>query len=80
MSDAGARAGIESVLQQGAKQPAEIAEIVFEAIQNDRFYILPHPAWDEIVRSRVEHVLARGAPLVLDFEDLMRRTAAGEGF
>ena len=80
VSDAGARAGIESVLQQGAKQPAEIAEIVFEAIQNDRFYILPHPAWDEIVRSRVEHVLARGAPLVLDFEDLMRRTAAGEGF
>ena len=78
-SDAGARAGIESVLQH-AKQPAEIAEIVFEAIQNDRFYILPHPAWDEIVRSRVEHVLARGAPFALDFEDLKRRMAAGEGF
>ena len=65
---------------QHAKQPAEIAEIVFEAIQSDRFYILPHPAWDEIVRSRVEHVLAREAPLVLDFDDLTRRTAAGEGF
>ena len=67
------------MLQQ-AKHPAEIVEIVFEAIQNDRFYILPHPAWDDIVRSRVEHVLARGAPFALDFEDLMRRTAAGEGF
>ena len=78
-SNAGARANIDSVLQH-AKQPAEIAEIVFEAIQSDRFYILPHPAWDEIVRSRVEHVLAREAPLVLDFEDLTRRTAAGEGF
>ena len=78
-SNAGARSNIDSVLQH-AKQPAEIAEIVFEAIQSDRFYILPHPAWDEIVRSRVEHVLAREAPLVLDFEDLTRRTAAGEGF
>ena len=57
-SNAGALPNIDSVLQH-AKQPAEIAEIVFEAIQNDRFYILPHPAWDEIVRSRVEHVLAR---------------------
>ncbi len=78
-SDGGTLVGIESVLPQ-AKQPAEIAEIVFEAIQSDRFYILPHPAWDEIVRSRVEHVLARGAPLALDFEDLTRRTAVGEGF
>jgi NAD(P)-dependent dehydrogenase (short-subunit alcohol dehydrogenase family) len=78
-ADSGARAGIDAVLQK-AKQPAEIAEIVFESIQNDRFYILPHPAWDEIVRSRVEHVLARGAPFALDFEDLMRRTAAGEDF
>ena len=78
-SNTGARANIDSVLQH-AKQPAEIAEIVFEAIQSDRFYILPHPAWDEIVRSRVEHVLAREAPLVLDFDDLTRRTAAGEGF
>ena len=78
-SNAGARANLDSVLQH-AKQPAEIAEIVFEAIQNDRFYILPHPAWDEIVRSRVEHVLAREAPFVLDFEDLTRRTVAGEGF
>ena len=78
-SNAGARANLDSVLQH-AKQPAEIAEIVFEAIQNDRFYILPHPAWDEIVRSRVEHVLAREAPVVLDFEDLTRRTVAGEGF
>ena len=78
-SNTGARTNIDSVLQH-AKQPAEIAEIVFEAIQSDRFYILPHPAWDEIVRSRVEHVLAREAPLALDFDDLTRRTAAGEGF
>ncbi len=78
-SNAGGRANIDSVLPH-AKQPAEIAEIVFEAIQSDRFYILPHPAWDEIVRSRVEHVLAREAPVVLDFDDLTRRTVAGEGF
>ena len=48
------------------KQPAEVADIVFKSIQEDRFYILPHPAWDPIVRARVDAVLARGAPMTLD--------------
>ncbi len=60
------------------KQPAEVAEIVFESIREDHFYILPHPAWDGVVRGRVEHVLARVAPLTLDFEQLMRRRDEGE--
>ena len=74
---AAAVAGVEVILKQ-AKAPSDVAEIVFEAIQNDRFYILPHPAWDETVRSRVEHVLARGAPLALDFEEVLGRLSTGE--
>ena len=77
--DSAALADIEAVLQQ-AKSPAAVAEIVFEAVQNDRFYILPHPAWDEIVRSRFEQVLARGEPIKVDFEELMGRLAGGEDF
>jgi NAD(P)-dependent dehydrogenase (short-subunit alcohol dehydrogenase family) len=75
--DSGASASVETMLQQ-AKLPSEVAEMVFAAIQDDQFYILPHPAWDETVRSRVEQVLARGAPLSIDFEDLLGRLAAGE--
>jgi NAD(P)-dependent dehydrogenase (short-subunit alcohol dehydrogenase family) len=67
----------KAMLAQG-KQPAEIAEVVFTSIEQQRFYILPHPSWDGVVRSRVEHVLARGAPLTMDIDDLARRRAAGE--
>jgi NAD(P)-dependent dehydrogenase (short-subunit alcohol dehydrogenase family) len=62
------------------KQPAEVAEVVFGAIREERFYILPHPAWDDYVRARVEHVLARSTPFTIDFEDMARRRAAGEQF
>ncbi len=68
-----------AMIQQG-KPPAEIAEIVLQSIQEERFYILPHPAWDPLVRDRVEKVLARGAPMSVDIEDMMRRRAAGEVF
>ena len=53
-----------AMLKQG-KQPSEIAEIVLESIQNDHFYILPHPDWDYIVRNRVEHVLERVEPVTM---------------
>jgi NAD(P)-dependent dehydrogenase (short-subunit alcohol dehydrogenase family) len=69
----------KALLAQG-KQPAEVADTVFKSIEEDRFYILPHPAWDTVVRERVECVLNRGAPLTMDLDDIMRRRAAGEQF
>ncbi len=77
MPGGGAYAAATAMLARG-KQPAEIADIVFEAIRADHFYILPHPAWDDVVRGRVEHVLAREAPLTLDFGQMMRRRDDGE--
>lgn len=68
-----------TLLAQG-KDPAEIAQIVFESIEQERLYILPHPAWDGFVRARVEHVLDRHGPATLDFEEMLRRRAAGEQF
>ena len=64
----------------GGKQPAEVAQIVFDAIEAERFYVLPHPAWDGYLRSTFDAVLARGAPFSIDFEDMARRRAAGEVF
>ena len=74
-----AQAMASSMLSMG-KQPSEIADTVFDSIAHDRFYVLPHPAWDNIVKARVDAAIARGAPMQLDFEDMMRRRAAGEQF
>ena len=41
------------------KQPSEIADIVVEAIKEGIFYILPHPAWDEMLRDRFDQMLSR---------------------
>lgn len=62
------------------KDPTEIAEIVFAAIEAGDFYILPHPAWDEFVQDRVTQVLARGPLAMTDLEEMQRRRDAGEVF
>ena len=58
--------------------PNDVADLVFESIEEQRCYILPHPAWDEFIRRRVEQILERGEPVSLDPEDMARRLAAGE--
>ena len=69
----------KSLLAQG-KDPQEIADAVFESIEQDRLYVLPHPAWDDSVRARVDHVLQRRGPATMDFAEMMQRRAAGEEF
>lgn len=64
----------------GGIDPSDVAEAVYEAVANDRFYILPHPAWDPIIRDRFEHILGRAQPLTVDFLEMRRRQEAGERF
>ncbi len=68
-----------AMLAQG-KQPSEVADIVFESIQRDALYVLPHAAWDGFVRDRVEAILGRNGPATIDFAEMARRQAAGEQF
>ncbi|MGE0820744.1 MAG: SDR family NAD(P)-dependent oxidoreductase [Candidatus Binatia bacterium] len=42
--------------------PAEIAEKVFAAVQNEKFYILPHPEFLAMVRHRMEAILEQRNP------------------
>ena len=42
--------------------PAEVAEKVFAAIQDEKFYILPHPELREAVRLRMEDILEQRNP------------------
>ena len=66
------------MMWQDAMDPSNVASLVWDAIVNDTFYILPHPGFDEIVRGRVDRILSRTAPEPLDYADLARRRAAGE--
>ena len=68
---------LRAMLQQGM-DPAEIADIVFRSIEEERVYILPHPAWDDFVRGRVEAVLARGAPVAMNLQALAGNAPEGE--
>lgn len=71
-------AGMAKTMLAAGKAPAEIADIVFDAISENVFYILPHPAWDDAVRSRVEQILARGPQATTDMAELMQRREAGD--
>ncbi len=37
--------------------PAQVADIVFTAIREERFYILTHPEFNEVVRKRMEAII-----------------------
>jgi NAD(P)-dependent dehydrogenase (short-subunit alcohol dehydrogenase family) len=43
-------------------EPAGIAEMVLDAIREQRFYILPHPQWKEQIRARLEDILEERNP------------------
>ena len=42
--------------------PDRVAEIVFDAIENERFYILTHPEWRELIRMRMDSLLKMENP------------------
>lgn len=42
--------------------PEQVAECVFTAVQEEKFYILTHPEWKEFIRLRLEDILAERNP------------------
>ena len=51
------------ILRQGM-QPAEIADIVFDAIRENRLYILPHDHFGEMIRTRAENIVTGKNPVM----------------
>lgn len=43
-------------------EPAKVAEIVFQAIRDERFYILTHPSFKPLVKVRMDDILEERAP------------------
>jgi len=46
----------------GALPPSQVADSVFAAIRDERFYILTHPEWMEVIRMRTESLLRMENP------------------
>jgi NAD(P)-dependent dehydrogenase (short-subunit alcohol dehydrogenase family) len=40
----------------------QVAEMVFEAIRNEKFYILTHPDWKPLIQLRMENILQERSP------------------
>ncbi len=45
-----------------AMPPAEVADIAFEGIKKEQFYILTHPEWTEVVRLRMDKLVQMENP------------------
>jgi NAD(P)-dependent dehydrogenase (short-subunit alcohol dehydrogenase family) len=56
----------------GATSPQTVASCVVDAIRTDRFYVLPHPEWLGVVRSRAD-AIERGVPPTAPDPDAIRR-------
>ncbi|MFC1715533.1 SDR family NAD(P)-dependent oxidoreductase [Candidatus Poribacteria bacterium] len=42
--------------------PEQVADRVFEAVREDRFYIITHPRWKDCVRTRMKEILEERNP------------------
>jgi hypothetical protein len=50
-------------LVQAGMLPAQVADVVFQAIREDRFYIFTHPEDKAAVRTRMEDILQERNPI-----------------
>jgi NAD(P)-dependent dehydrogenase (short-subunit alcohol dehydrogenase family) len=49
-----------SYLAETGKDPAEVAALVVDAIRHNRFWILTHPEWGDVLRRRVDAIATTG--------------------
>jgi hypothetical protein len=49
----------------GGMPPSAVAEQVFDAIVNERFYVLTHPEHNGVIRGRIDAILSGGTPPTL---------------
>lgn len=68
---------VKAVTESQGLTPARVAEMVFEAVRDNRFYVFSSNAWDDAIRARTDDIIARRDPGVPDVVDLVRREAKG---
>jgi len=47
---------------EASMSPLQVADVVFAAIRNEQFYVLPHPEWMEAVQLRTDNLLRMENP------------------
>jgi NAD(P)-dependent dehydrogenase (short-subunit alcohol dehydrogenase family) len=47
---------------EAAMPPLQVADMVFDAIKNEQFYILTHPEWIEVIQMRTDNLLRMENP------------------
>ena len=52
---------VESLLA-GGLDPRKVGDLVLDAIREERFWILTHPAWKSMIRHRLENILEERDP------------------
>jgi NAD(P)-dependent dehydrogenase (short-subunit alcohol dehydrogenase family) len=57
--------------------PSQVADVVFEAIRDERFYIFPHPQWKEQIRTRMENIVEERTPVMGTLQDILDRLKSG---
>ena len=64
--EGGAASPLKAVLENGL-QPDEVAAMVLDAVQTDRFYILTHPEWTSMIEQRMTDVVEGRNPTPMFF-------------
>jgi short-subunit dehydrogenase len=47
---------------EASMPPLQVADVVFDAIKKEQFYILPHPEWTEVIQFRTDKLLRMENP------------------
>lgn len=63
LDDAGLREFVADLINNGIT-PAEVADLVVDAVQERRFYVLTHPEWMPMITGRVDHIVNGEDPTV----------------
>jgi len=45
-----------------AMPPSEVADLVLDAVRNNKFYVLPHQTWKPMIETRVQDILEERDP------------------
>jgi NAD(P)-dependent dehydrogenase (short-subunit alcohol dehydrogenase family) len=65
----------------GGMPPQQVADVVFDAIRNEQFYILSHPEWIEVIQLRTDNLLRMEnpqSPTATVLKLLNRRASSGQ--
>ena len=49
-------AAFQAAIEAGMP-PLQFADVIFDAIRREQFYILPHPEWIEVIQLRTDKLL-----------------------